>query len=84
MEVTVSLNGEALTGNFHIWNASYNDPAGAVSDPQTLPPGLSSGYLLTLNGSQPEFYVHEIWFEYQGGLSNRLTGLVCPQPTPIP
>lgn len=84
VDVTVQVNGEALTGVFHVWNASYNDPAGSASETQSLPPGSSSGYLLTLNGGEPAFYAHEVWFEYEGGASNRLTGLVCPELTPAP
>lgn len=84
VDVTVNVSGQALTGSFHVWNASYDDPAGVVFEAESLPPGLSSGYLLTLDGDQPAFYTHEIWFEYPDGASNRLTGLVCPQLTPAP
>ncbi len=84
VDVTVRVNGEMLRGVFHVWNASYNDPAGIVSEAQSLPSGSSSGHLLTLGGDQPSFYVHEIWFEYDGGVSNRLTGVICPELTPAP
>jgi len=84
VDVTVRVTGDALTGVFHVWNASYDDPAGSVFEAESLPPGLSSGYLLTLGGDQPAFYTHEVWFEYEGGVSNRLTGLVCPELTPAP
>ncbi|GAB4485527.1 MAG: hypothetical protein Fur0016_11950 [Anaerolineales bacterium] len=84
VDVTVNVAGERLTGAFHVWNASYDDPAGKISESQSLPPGFSSGYLLTLDGGEPAFYLHEIWFEYEGGVSNRLTGLVCPELTPAP
>lgn len=84
VDVTVNVNGEALTGVFHVWNASYGDLAGSASETQSLPPGSSSGYLLMLDGSEPAFYAHEIWFEYEGGVSNRLTGLICPGLTPAP
>lgn len=84
VDVTVNISGDALTGSFHVWNASYDDPAGAVFDVESLPPGLSNGYILTLDGDQPAFYTHEIWFEYSDGVSNRLTGLACPELTPSP
>lgn len=84
VDVTVNVHGEALVGVFRVWNASYDDPAGSVFEVESLPPGSSSGHLLTLGGNQPAFYAHEIWFEYQGGLSNRLTGLACPGLTPAP
>lgn len=85
VDVLVNVNGDALTGVFHVWNASYDDPAGRVSEPEALPPGLSSGYLLTLEGGQPEFPEYEVWFEYEDGLSNRLPNLVCPAwTTPTP
>ncbi len=84
VDVTVNVSGDALEGVFHVWNASRDDPAGSVFQTQSLPPGSSSGHLLALDGDQPAFYTHEIWFEYQGGVSNRLTGLVCPERTPAP
>lgn len=84
VDVTVNVNGEALMGVFHVWNASYNDPAGIVFETQSLPSGSSSGHLLPLSGDQPSFYIHEIWFEYEGGVSNRLTGVICPELTPAP
>lgn len=84
VDVTVNVSGDALMGVFHVWNASYDDQAGSVFEAESLPPGLSSGYLLTLGGDQPAFYAHEIWFEYESGVSNRLTGLVCPELTPAP
>jgi|GEM_PF-2928879 len=84
VDVTVNVNGEALTGVFQVWNASYDDLAGSVFEVESLSPGVSSGHLLTLDGDQPAFYIHEIWFEHQGGISNRLTGLVCPGLTPAP
>lgn len=84
VDVTVYVSGDALEGVFHVWNASHDDPAGSMFAAESLPPGVSSGHLLTLSGDQPAFYAHEIWFEYQGGASNRLTGIVCPGLTPAP
>ncbi|PWH18669.1 MAG: hypothetical protein DDG60_00100 [Anaerolineae bacterium] len=82
VDVTVQVNGEELTGIFHVWNTSSEDSIGHLSEPIRLPPGQSSGYLLTLNDKTPLSSTYEIWFTYPNGQSNRLKNLVCPQETP--
>ena len=82
-DITVRVTGSAASGSFHVWNA--NDPlAGEVSPPTVLQAGTSGDHLVTLGGLEPKAYTHEVWFEYNGGSSNRLSGLVCPGLTPVP
>jgi hypothetical protein len=82
-KMTVRVTGSAISGSFHVWNA--NDPlAGEVFPPTVLQAGLSGDHLVTLGGLEPKAYTHEVWFEYNGDTSNRLSGLVCPGLTPAP
>ena len=82
-DITVRVSGSYATGSFHAWNANY-EPAGDIYPATTLQVGTYSGYLITLGGLTPEYYRHEVWFEYNGTSSNRLTNLVCPGLTPAP
>lgn len=80
--ISFQVSGNAATGNFHVWNAFYG-PAGDVYPTITLPIG-TNGYQVGLGGHPAEYYRHEVWFEYNGTSSNRLTNLVCPGLTPVP
>ena len=86
IDIVVRVTGSPATGSFHVWNASYG-PNGKVDPMLTLPVGTYSGNSVTLSGDQPDSYVHEVWFEYDGKRSNRLMDLVCPllpRGTPVP
>jgi hypothetical protein len=80
--ITFQVSGSLATGNFHVWNPFY-DAAGDVYPQITLPVG-TNGYQVGLGGHPAEYYRHEVWFEYNGTSSNRLTNLVCPGLTPSP
>jgi hypothetical protein len=81
-KITVKVSGAPVTGSFHVWNAFY-DSAGDIYEPVTLPVG-NSEYIVGLGGNQPQHYLHNVWFEYNGMLSNSLTNLSCPGLTPSP
>lgn len=83
IDVRVQVTGSPANGNFHVRNAGM-DAEGIASPPMTLQVGsdwISSfniNYLLTLPGDEEQYYMHEIWFEYNGVESNRLKELICP------
>jgi hypothetical protein len=82
-DITVQVNGSAVTGNFHVWNAFY-DPEGDKYATTTLIVGTNT-YRVILGGTgNPTYYLHQVWFEYNGIQSNRLTNLICPNLTPSP
>jgi hypothetical protein len=81
--IKARVNGSAVSGSFHVWNAN-DPPTGEVSPPTVLQAGASDDNLVTLGGPDPKYYTHEVWFEYNGASSNRLTGLICPGLTPVP
>jgi len=83
IDITVNVSGSAATGSFHVWNANFG-PAGDVYSTTTLPVGTYNNNLVTLGGNAPEFYVHKVWFEYNGVTSNVLENLICPGLTPAP
>ena len=84
IDVQVRVNGEPVVGVFHVRNASYAPQDSTVYPQTTLQVGtnyastFSLNNLLTLSGNQPEYYKHEVWFEYNGIQSNRLVDLFCP------
>lgn len=80
--INFQVSGSPATGNFHVWNAFYG-PEGDIYGQITLPVG-PNGYQVVLGGYPTENYWHEVWFEYNGVSSNRLTGLICPGLTPSP
>jgi tetratricopeptide (TPR) repeat protein len=83
VNITLQVSGSPATGNFHVWNAFYS-PEGDVYATITLPIG-NYNYQVGLGGNgNPEYYRHEVWFEYNGISSNRLSNLVCPGLTPFP
>jgi len=50
-----------------------------------LPIGTYSNNIVSLSGNRPEYYFHEVWFEFNGIQSNHLTNLKCPfVPTATP
>jgi hypothetical protein len=50
-----------------------------------LPVGTYNNTLVTLDGNRPEYYSHEVWFEYGTAQTNHLANLVCPLvPTATP
>lgn len=84
IDVQVRVNGIPAMGTFHVRNDFYA-PGESNTYPQTtLQLGtnwaslFSLGNLITLGGDQPAYYLHEVWFEYNGIQSNHLTNLVCP------
>ena len=84
VDVQVRVKGSPATGGFHVRNDSYA-PGDSTAYPQTtLQVGtnyasvFSFNNILTLSGDQPDYYLHEVWFEYNGVQSNHLTDLVCP------
>jgi len=84
IDVQVRVNGVPATGTFHVRN-DYYAPGDSSTYPQTtLQLGtnwastFSQSNLITLGGDKPEYYQHEVWFEYNGVQSNHLTGLFCP------
>jgi len=77
MDIVVKVSGSPAAGSFHVLNAS-NGPNGDVYPEVILPVGTYGNNAVTLNGDQPESYIHEVWFEFNGIESNRLKGLVCP------
>jgi len=84
--ITSQVSGSPATGEFHVWNAYYGSGS-SVYETTTLPVG-SSNYRVRLGGKEnPEYYRHEVWFEYNGISSNVLGedgNLICPGLTPSP
>jgi hypothetical protein len=85
VDIVVKVTGSQATGSFHVMNAS-NAPEGEVFQQVILPVGTYSNNSVSLSGNTPETYVHDIWFEANGGQqSNRLQNLKCPfLPTATP
>ena len=83
VDVQMQVNESNAIGVFHVRNDSMGAD-GVVSSSITLQTGtnwlsaLSVSNLLTLPGDQPQYYLHEIWFEYNGIETNHLEGLICP------
>lgn len=84
IDVQVRVNGSPATGTFHVRNDFYA-PGDSSAYPQTTlqlgtnwASAFSLSNLITLGGDKPEYYQHEVWFEYNGVQSNHLTGLFCP------
>jgi uncharacterized protein YkvS len=84
IDVQVRVNGSAAVGTFHVRNDFYA-PGDSSTYPQTtLQVGtnyasiFSLSNLITLGGDKPEYYKHEVWFEYNGVQSNHLVDLFCP------
>ena len=88
IDVQVQVVGSAVPGQFHVRNDSYAPGDSTASAQTTLQLGTNyaSAFglnnLLTLPGNQPSYYLHEVWFEYDGKQSNHLTGLICPNIPP--
>jgi hypothetical protein len=83
-DITLKVSGSAATGFFHVMNAG-NAPDGEVSEEIILPAGSYNNNIITLTGNQPDYYFHEVWFEYNGIQSNHLKNLKCPfAPTATP
>ena len=84
VDIVLKVSGSPALGSFHVRNASHG-PAGEVYSQITLPVGTYNNTSVTLDGNRPEYYSHEVWFEYGGVQTNRLTNLVCPLvPTATP
>lgn len=84
VNIVVKVLGSPATGSFHVMNAS-NAPVGEVFQEVILPVGTYGNNIVSLKGNQPEYYIHEIWFEFSGIQSNRLKNLKCPfLPTATP
>ena len=71
----VHVDGPAISGNIHVWNAYY-DANGNVYPSETFASG-DSNHSVTLGGQSEDHKVHEVWITSGVGTSNRLTGLVC-------
>ena len=84
IDVQVRVGGSPVVGTFHVRN-DFFAPGDSSAYPQTtLQLGtnwasqFSLSNLITLAGDKPEYYKHEIWFEYNGAQSNHLVDLFCP------
>lgn len=84
IDVQVRVVGGPAVGTFHVRNDFYT-PGDSSAYPQTtLQVGtnyastFSLSNLITLGGDKPEYYKHEVWFEYNGVQSNHLVDLFCP------
>jgi hypothetical protein len=83
VDVQVKVTGSNATGVFYVRNGNM-DADGLVSPQVTLPTGtnwvssFSLNSILTLPGDQPQYYLHEIWFEYNGVETDHLEELICP------
>jgi hypothetical protein len=84
IDVQVRVDGGPAAGTFHVRNDFYA-PGDSSTYPQTTllvgtnyASTFSLGNLITLGGDKPEYYKHEVWFEYNGIQSNHLTDLFCP------
>jgi hypothetical protein len=84
IDIVLKVSGSPAAGSFHVRNASH--AAGGEVYPQiTLPVGTYNNTSVTLDGNRPEYYSHEVWFEYGAAQTNHLTNLVCPLvPTATP
>ena len=84
IDVQVRVNGGPAAGTFHVRNASYASGDSTAYPQTTLQLGtnwasiFNQSNLIKLSGDKPEYYQHEVWFEYNGVQSNHLTGLFCP------
>ena len=79
--------GGAVTGRFRVWNTWYNTQNPPYSEYPIKPfdAGNDRTDLVGLGGHPEEYYVHEVWFVYDGTETPRLTNLICPRyltPTP--
>jgi hypothetical protein len=84
VDIVVNVSGSPAVGSFHVLNSS-NGPEGEVFQQVILPVGTYSNNIVSLNGSRPESYVHEVWFEFNSVESNHLQNLKCPfVPTATP
>jgi hypothetical protein len=84
------VSGSPATGYFRVTNGFYNDKTPPY-DPNyplvTLPVSTTNNYRVGLGGNgDSAYYIHEVWFEFEGGrTSTHLGGLICPGlPTPTP
>jgi len=83
VDVQVKVTGSSATGNFHVRNDSM-DIEGITFPQITLPTStnwvssFSINDLLILPGDQSQYYLHEVWFEYNGVETNHLEDLICP------
>ena len=83
VDVQIKVSESNVTGMFHVRNDSMGTD-GVVSSPVTLQTGtnwlsaVNVSNLLTLPGDQQQYYLHEIWFEYNGVETNHLKDLICP------
>ena len=83
VDVQVKVSEGDVTGVFHVRNDSTGAD-GIVTSQITLQGGtnwlsaLSVNNLLTLPGDQSQYYLHEVWFEYNGIETNHLEDLICP------
>jgi len=83
VDVQVAVTGSNATGRFHVRNGSMGTE-GIASPQVTLPTGtnwvssFSLNSVLILPGDQSQYYLHEIWFEYNGVETNHLEELICP------
>jgi hypothetical protein len=79
--IHLHVSGSPVTGYFRVTNGFYNDknpPYDSGYPLVTLQVG-SNAYQVGLGGNgNPDYYIHDVWFEYNGISSNRLTGLICP------
>jgi hypothetical protein len=84
LDIVLKVSGSPALGSFHVRNASHG-PGGEVYPQITLPVGTYNNTSVTLGGNRPEYYSHDVWFEYSGTETNRLINLVCPLvPTATP
>lgn len=81
INIIAQISGSPATGSFHVWNANYG-PEGDTYALTTLSIGTNDNNLVTLGGNLPEYYVHKVWFEYDGKISNILDNLICPGLSP--
>lgn len=84
IDVQVRVDGGPAAGTFHVRNDFFAPGDSSIYPQTTLQVGtnwaslFSLSNLITLGGDKPEYYNHEIWFEYNGIQSNHLTNLFCP------
>jgi hypothetical protein len=84
LDIVLKVSGSPALGSFHVRNASHG-PDGVAYPQITLPVSSYNNTSVTLGENRPEYYSHDVWFEYGGIETNRLTNLVCPLvPTATP
>jgi hypothetical protein len=84
IDIVLKVSGSPALGSFHVRNAG-NGPDGVVYPQITLPVGTYNNTSVTLDGNRTENYSHDVWFEYGGTQTNKLTNLICPLvPTATP